>query len=125
MLQNANQTTTQKPSKILDNGYSKGNSTSGVKGEASTGEIEGNGRCLSLIYNTEKHIYKFHGTECTSRRQYLCEIQKRDVDNEISRIAKRLMLPDWLLLDAILWIELFICIYLFNYLIFSRLIFSK
>lgn len=53
-------------------------------------EIEGNGRCLNLVYNAAKHMYKFHGMDCMSKRQYLCEIHDKKLSNEISRISKQL-----------------------------------
>lgn len=53
-------------------------------------EIEGSGRCLNLVYNTAKHMYKFHGMDCMSKRQYLCEMHDKKLSNEISRLSKQL-----------------------------------
>lgn len=53
-------------------------------------EIEGSGRCLNLVYNAAKHMYKFHGMDCMSKRQYLCELHDKKLSNEISRISKSL-----------------------------------
>lgn len=65
------------------------NATANSVGEL---EIEGNGRCLGLVYARDKHNYKFYGVECTNRQHFLCELpQKQDrIKKEISRIAKSL-----------------------------------
>lgn len=60
-----------------------GNATASV-------EIEGSGRCLNLVYNATKHMYKFFGLDCMSKRQYLCEIHDKKLSNEISRISRQL-----------------------------------
>lgn len=55
---------------------------------APTVEIEGAGRCLGIIYNKAKHVYKFHGVDCTKRQNFICEFAQDKVKKEISRLAK-------------------------------------
>lgn len=80
--------------KITTNGSTQGttsHTTMQPNHDASANlEIEGNGRCLNLVYNAAKHMYKFHGMDCMSKRQYLCEIHDKKLSNEISRISKQL-----------------------------------
>lgn len=78
-----NATTTQ-PTKPTGNKINNNNKPSNDV------EIEGNGRCLGLMYKTENHIYKLHGFDCTSRQNFLCELPQVHINNEISRIAKQL-----------------------------------
>ncbi|XP_075145035.1 uncharacterized protein LOC142220055 isoform X2 [Haematobia irritans] len=53
-------------------------------------EIEGQGRCLRLAYNTAKHAYSYHGQECTTRQHYICEYEDKTLDNKIKKIARDL-----------------------------------
>ncbi|XP_013110901.1 uncharacterized protein LOC106089570 isoform X2 [Stomoxys calcitrans] len=55
-------------------------------------EIEGQGRCLRLAYNTAKHAYNYHGQECTTRQNYICEHEDKTLDNKIKKIARDLKL---------------------------------
>lgn len=54
----------------------------------SSPEIEGAGRCLGIVYNRPKHIYKFHGVDCTKRQNFICEYTQDKIKKEISRLAK-------------------------------------
>lgn len=55
-------------------------------------EIRGTGRCLRLAYNTDTHSYGYFGVDCGLRTNYLCEYINRDLENQISRVAKALKL---------------------------------
>lgn len=57
-----------------------------------TVEIPGQGRCLRLSYNSAKHSYKYHGQECTTRHNYICEHEDKTLDNKIKKIARDLKL---------------------------------
>lgn len=54
----------------------------------SSPEIDGSGRCLGIVYNRSKHIYKFHGIDCTKRQNFICEYTQDKIRKEISRLAK-------------------------------------
>lgn len=60
-------------------------------------EIKGNGRCLNVMYNAttdgdggnkKKFKFEYFGEDCNVRHGYLCELQNRDLENEISRASK-------------------------------------
>lgn len=53
-------------------------------------KIEGNGRCLGIVYKSDKHIYQMYGLDCNGRQRFVCELPEDDIDNEIDRIAKKL-----------------------------------
>ncbi|KNC34189.1 hypothetical protein FF38_10123 [Lucilia cuprina] len=55
-------------------------------------EIEGQGRCLRLSYNSAKHSYNYYGQECTTRHHYICEHEDKSLDNKIKKIARELKL---------------------------------
>ena len=55
-----------------------------------TVEIEGQGRCLRLSYNSAKHSYNYYGQECTTRHHYICEHEDKTLDNKIKKIARDL-----------------------------------
>ncbi|XP_030373994.1 uncharacterized protein LOC115623667 [Scaptodrosophila lebanonensis] len=57
-----------------------------------TVEIEGQGRCLRLKYDSTKHSYHYYGQECTSRQHYICEYEDKTLDNKIKKIARQLQL---------------------------------
>lgn len=61
--------------------------------KSNTIDIKGFGRCLNLLYNSTANNYEYFGQDCNVRHGYLCELQNKDLDNEISRIAKALRLP--------------------------------
>lgn len=57
-------------------------------------EIKGSGRCLNVMYTTttnessKKLNYEYYGEDCNVRHGYLCELQNRDLENEISRASR-------------------------------------
>lgn len=53
-------------------------------------KIDGNGRCLGLIYKPDKHSYQLYGLDCNGRQKFVCELPQDHIDNEIDRIAKKL-----------------------------------
>lgn len=55
-------------------------------------EIKGSGRCLRLSYNPSTHSYEYTGVDCSHRTNYLCELQDHTLENEISRVSKKLEL---------------------------------
>ncbi|XP_053679987.1 uncharacterized protein LOC128730918 [Anopheles nili] len=57
-------------------------------------EITGSGRCLRLSYNSALYTYGYRGEDCSAQFSYVCELKDKSLDNEISRIAKRLQLGD-------------------------------
>lgn len=53
-------------------------------------EIKGGGRCLKLGFNAKKGRYQYTGHDCSTRQNYLCEFEDRQVENEINRVSKTL-----------------------------------
>ncbi|GAB0092901.1 uncharacterized protein DMENIID0001_079530 [Sergentomyia squamirostris] len=54
--------------------------------------IGGSGRCLRLTYNPSSHNYTYFGQECSSRQNYLCEFVDQNLENEISRVSREMLL---------------------------------
>ncbi|XP_055698720.1 uncharacterized protein LOC129799107 isoform X2 [Phlebotomus papatasi] len=54
--------------------------------------IKGTGRCLRLTFNPSSHNYTYFGQDCSARQHYLCEHMDRNLENEISRISRQLLL---------------------------------
>ncbi|XP_058062085.1 uncharacterized protein LOC131212296 [Anopheles bellator] len=93
-------TTTARPSTVTSGGAAGDSSPkqdTKIVNNASkhpTLEITGSGRCLRLAYNSGLYTYGYRGDDCSAQYSYVCELKDKSLDNEISRIAKELKLPE-------------------------------
>lgn len=85
---NKNEISSAATSKIVQT--SSGNVTQ-TDTKGSNIQIEGTGRCLSMIYQQQNGTHKFQGTDCANSQGFLCKFVNDHIKNEISRIAKSLM----------------------------------
>lgn len=87
----SNKTTDSKkvPAKVLSDAQNANkNNTLFIK----VPEINGNGRCLRLTFNSTLFNYGYTGQDCASKQHYMCMIVDKSLDNVINRVAKTLML---------------------------------